>query len=441
MGYCLLYENMLPAILYARDKYLKSDTGLIVPSRAILRLAPFMDSEYFKDRFHFWDEQYGFDMTSMQSQIYEEIDVDHTISRASLLNWDIPFRDIDLYTVKQSELNFNSIPFTFRIPYQQHHLNQDKNAKDVIVHGFEIHFDCHFSPLPPNLHMKFPVSSQDPNTKTNINVGSRGPIGTHTIGDLFSTMELSQSEREALEPHLSSTFTDLCTGPGSTQTSGPETSAPGSAPASAPASAPGSTSALASGSGSGSVFTQPETHWRQGLCLIDRRDFPPSTTPLASNLTTTTTTTTPASTPNHKFLEQQGVETYHRFIRGSIAFRNSQDDRSSKDGLDVGIAWEIVQELVDKSGEDEGQKGGNGGENSEGEGGGEEWDAEGSKGKVQWSRIVTTGDAPPDKQADSLVDGQGGPQREQKEQQDRGKGHEKVDRIVEETGKQVWVLR
>ena len=35
MGYCLLYETMLPTVLYARDKWLAPD-GILMPDKASL---------------------------------------------------------------------------------------------------------------------------------------------------------------------------------------------------------------------------------------------------------------------------------------------------------------------------------------------------------------------------------------------------------------------
>ncbi len=40
MGYCLLYENMLPSVLSIRDRCLKEE-GLIIPRRAKIILAGF----------------------------------------------------------------------------------------------------------------------------------------------------------------------------------------------------------------------------------------------------------------------------------------------------------------------------------------------------------------------------------------------------------------
>ena len=35
MGYFLLYESMLGTVLYARDKYLRPETGIIMPDKAV----------------------------------------------------------------------------------------------------------------------------------------------------------------------------------------------------------------------------------------------------------------------------------------------------------------------------------------------------------------------------------------------------------------------
>jgi hypothetical protein len=43
MGYFLLYESMLDTVLFARDKWLKKDTGIIMPDKFHLNLAGFKD--------------------------------------------------------------------------------------------------------------------------------------------------------------------------------------------------------------------------------------------------------------------------------------------------------------------------------------------------------------------------------------------------------------
>lgn len=46
MGYFLLYESMLDTVLYARDKYLRPETGIIMPDKAVLYMCAIEDGEY-----------------------------------------------------------------------------------------------------------------------------------------------------------------------------------------------------------------------------------------------------------------------------------------------------------------------------------------------------------------------------------------------------------
>jgi type I protein arginine methyltransferase len=72
MGYCLLFEAMLPSVLFARDKYLAKD-GLMVPSHCTLHVAPYADAEGVADSVGFWDDVYGFDMRAMTDGIYDDV--------------------------------------------------------------------------------------------------------------------------------------------------------------------------------------------------------------------------------------------------------------------------------------------------------------------------------------------------------------------------------
>ena len=45
MGYCLLYETMLPTVLYARDKWLRPG-GLIFPDKCTLYITAIEDAQY-----------------------------------------------------------------------------------------------------------------------------------------------------------------------------------------------------------------------------------------------------------------------------------------------------------------------------------------------------------------------------------------------------------
>lgn len=106
MGYCLLYEAMLPSVLYARDKYLRPD-GLLVPSSATIWVAPVRDSEYVTDTVSFWRDVYGFDMKAMQECIYDEARI-LTMPPAAVCGKPYPFKVLDLHTVKPEDLFFTA---------------------------------------------------------------------------------------------------------------------------------------------------------------------------------------------------------------------------------------------------------------------------------------------------------------------------------------------
>ncbi|KAI2615168.1 S-adenosyl-L-methionine-dependent methyltransferase [Hypoxylon sp. NC1633] len=160
MGYCLLFEAMLPSVLYARDRYLKSD-GLLVPSHANIWLAPVVDPQYVVDNIAFWRDIYGFDMHAMQTGIYDEARVlswPLSSSSSSPLSTATPtgsfstfssspynesttipgppsaFKLLDLYTTQTADLSFTA-PFASE-------LGRDIDALD----GFLVWFDMFFSP-------------------------------------------------------------------------------------------------------------------------------------------------------------------------------------------------------------------------------------------------------------------------------------------------------
>ncbi|RYO99338.1 hypothetical protein DL764_006839 [Monosporascus ibericus] len=134
MGYCLLFEGMLPSVLYARDRYLNPATGLLVPSHASLWLAPAADRAWAADNgAPFWRDVYGFDMRAMATGLEDEARV-LCWPREAVAGSAAPFRLLDLYAVTPADLSF-AAPFATR-------LTRDVEALD----GFVVWFDTFFSP-------------------------------------------------------------------------------------------------------------------------------------------------------------------------------------------------------------------------------------------------------------------------------------------------------
>ncbi|KAK3321144.1 S-adenosyl-L-methionine-dependent methyltransferase [Cercophora scortea] len=107
MGYCLLYEAMLPSILYARDRYLEPVTGLLVPSHANIWIAPVSDQEYVADHISWWRDVYGFDMKAMQQDIYTDARP-QVLPAQSICGSPSAFRFLDLHTVRNEDLVFHA---------------------------------------------------------------------------------------------------------------------------------------------------------------------------------------------------------------------------------------------------------------------------------------------------------------------------------------------
>ncbi|EEY15373.1 S-adenosylmethionine-dependent methyltransferase superfamily domain-containing protein [Verticillium alfalfae VaMs.102] len=166
MGYCLLYEAMLPSVLYARDKYLRPD-GILVPSVSTIWVAPVSDPEFVADHVSFWDDVYGFDMKALKAGIYDEARIDIWPS-STICGAPAQISYLDLHTVKAEELNFTA------------QWNSTLSRDIVALDGFLIWFDCFFTKtraetIPPGVEAK-PRAGKDQSPV----VFTTGPYGPDT---------------------------------------------------------------------------------------------------------------------------------------------------------------------------------------------------------------------------------------------------------------------
>jgi len=132
MGYCLLYESMLPTVLKARDRWLRTDGhGVILPDIATIYLVAIEDADYKEDKINFWDNVYGFKMSSIKKMALEEPLVDVVDPKQAMST---PSRLItfDMNTVKIEDLAF-SAPFKVTA------------MRDDYCHAFVAYFDIEFS--------------------------------------------------------------------------------------------------------------------------------------------------------------------------------------------------------------------------------------------------------------------------------------------------------
>ncbi|XP_065647793.1 protein arginine N-methyltransferase 3 [Hydra vulgaris] len=94
MGYFLLFESMLDTVLYCRDHYLK-EGGCVYPNKCNIQLLGMHDADLYKNKIVYWDDVYGFKMSSMKKNVFEEplIEVvrsDFIVSKSyELINFDL----------------------------------------------------------------------------------------------------------------------------------------------------------------------------------------------------------------------------------------------------------------------------------------------------------------------------------------------------------------
>ncbi|KAL3802326.1 hypothetical protein HJC23_007151 [Cyclotella cryptica] len=166
MGYFLLYESMLNTVLYARDKWLKKDGGVVFPDQAVLYICAIEDEQMKKERIDFWNDVYGFDMSALGEVALKEPVVDvrfchffifHIIPTVILLRVLVvlhltpflcgffkvvepravvtnaaPILSIDIMKCKAEDLSFSS-------SFQLRPIRNDK------VHAFVSYFECAFT--------------------------------------------------------------------------------------------------------------------------------------------------------------------------------------------------------------------------------------------------------------------------------------------------------
>lgn len=107
MGYFLLYESMLDTVLYARDKWLVQPNGIIFPDKATMYLTAIEDGNVRRDRFDYWDDVYGFDMTPIKEIALKEPVVDIVDAKALVTDC-VPILNLDILTCTKKDLDFHA---------------------------------------------------------------------------------------------------------------------------------------------------------------------------------------------------------------------------------------------------------------------------------------------------------------------------------------------
>lgn len=118
MGYFLLYESMLPSVLFARDKYLKPN-GYLFPSEATLYVAPFHWPELVEERLDFWKDVYGYNFNGLlplarkvlREPMVDTVSEENVMTLAGSVAKHLDLKSVSVEDVKSwsNKLSFSSI--------------------------------------------------------------------------------------------------------------------------------------------------------------------------------------------------------------------------------------------------------------------------------------------------------------------------------------------
>lgn len=133
MGYALLYESMLDSVLQARDRFLKPEGGVMAPSQCRIMFGLCEGSEILKERIGFWSDVYGFDLSVMGNDVYEEAIVD-VVGPESMASEPYLLKDLHIKDVTTRQLDFTS-QFTL----------VSTTPKRTKIHAFVLYFDTFFT--------------------------------------------------------------------------------------------------------------------------------------------------------------------------------------------------------------------------------------------------------------------------------------------------------
>lgn len=132
MGYFLLFEGMLDTIIYAR-KNLLAPGGLILPNRCSLTIAGISDRQFYQKHVYFWDDVYGYKMTSLKHVCMQEAIIS-VVAADKIITEPCDIKHIDVMTCTLEETQTFESTFSLRCT----------KASDVhaICGWFECYFDA-----------------------------------------------------------------------------------------------------------------------------------------------------------------------------------------------------------------------------------------------------------------------------------------------------------
>ncbi|KAK3836245.1 MAG: S-adenosyl-L-methionine-dependent methyltransferase [Linnemannia gamsii] len=164
MGYFLLYEAMLDSVLVARDRFL-APGGILAPSQTRILFTTTNDESFLADSIDYWNDVYGFKMTTMKENVLREAVVDF-VSPETLVTNTVTIKDLPHQTITVAGLDFVS---DFELVMQ----------RDDNVSAFVGYFDTWFTRDGQDVPLDVGIS-KDELKKHHLNGFTTGPVYTRS---------------------------------------------------------------------------------------------------------------------------------------------------------------------------------------------------------------------------------------------------------------------
>ncbi|KAF9426283.1 hypothetical protein BGZ94_006727 [Podila epigama] len=164
MGYFLLYEAMLDSVLVARDRFLVPG-GILAPSQTRILFTTTSDESFLDDSVHYWNDVYGFKMSTMKENVLREAVVDF-VSPETIVTNTVTIKDLPHQTITVAGLDFVS---DFRL----------EMSRDDHVSAFVGYFDTWFTRDGKDVPLDVGISKEELK-KHHMNGFTTGPVMTRS---------------------------------------------------------------------------------------------------------------------------------------------------------------------------------------------------------------------------------------------------------------------
>ncbi len=138
MGYFLLFESMLPTVLFARERWL-AEGGSVYPDKATMYVSGADCVAHRERNIDYWKDVYGFDMSCLVRETDRFADCTiEIVDKKSVVTSTAELAGFDIMKVKVAQLDFDRA-FTLSA------------ARDGALERFVVHFDTDFADKLKNL--------------------------------------------------------------------------------------------------------------------------------------------------------------------------------------------------------------------------------------------------------------------------------------------------